>query len=162
MVRVKLAQLRIIWQGQKLLTETSKNLKVLDVTVKAARFVSILRRQGILKTLMGISMALVRELYIAEQYVGSNIKDFHYGFNNYKNAFLKVSKSGKSPKVNQEHFHQHFKLPEHNGMDDWRVTFIDRPDDRKELRRRESFGQYKLNTFFPQGLNERNVPGEYE
>ena len=162
MVRVKLAQLRITWQGQKLLTETPKNLKVLDVTVNAARFVSILRRQGILKTFMGISMALVRELYIAEQYVGSNINDFHYGFNNYKNALLKVSKSGKSPKVNQEHFHQHFKLPEHNGMDDWRVTFIDRPDDRKELRRRESFWQYKLNTFFPQGLNERNVPAEYE
>ena len=68
-------------------------------------------------------------------------------------AFRKVSKSGKPLKVNQEHFHQHFKLPEHNGMDDWRVTFIDRPDDRKELRRRESFWQYKLNTFFPQGLN---------
>ena len=47
-------------------------------------------------------------------------------------------------------------------MDDWRVTFIDKPDDRKELRRWESFWQYKLNTFFPQGLNERNVPGEYE
>ena len=45
MVRVKLAQLRIIWQGQQLLTETPKNLKVLDVTVNAARFVSILRRR---------------------------------------------------------------------------------------------------------------------
>ena len=57
---------------------------------------------------------------------------------------------------------KNFKLPEHNVRDDWRVTFIDRPDDRKELRRRESFWQYKLNTFFPQGLNERNVPAEYE
>ena len=59
-------------------------------------------------------------------------------------------------------FHQHFKLPEHDGMDDWRLTLNDRADNRKELRKRESFQQYKLNTFFPHGLNERNVPGEYD
>ena len=47
-------------------------------------------------------------------------------------------------------------------MDDWRVALIDRADNRKELRRRESFWQYKLNIFFPHGLNERNVPGEYD
>ena len=47
-------------------------------------------------------------------------------------------------------------------MDDWRVTSIDRAYNRKELRGRESFWQYKLNTFFPQGLNERNVPAENE
>ena len=47
-------------------------------------------------------------------------------------------------------------------MDDRRVALIDTADDRKELRRRESFWQYKLNTFFPHGLNERNVPGEYD
>ena len=83
-------------------------------------------------------------------------------FNNYKSAFRKVFNSDKSPKVNQEHFHQHFKLPEPNGMDDWRVTLIDSADNRKELRRRECFWQYKLNTFFPHSLNERNVPAEYE
>ena len=55
-----------------------------------------------------------------------------------------------------------FKIPEHNGMGDWRVTLIDRADNRKELRRLESFWQYKLNTFFPHGLNERNVPGEHD
>lgn len=32
-------------------------------------------------------------------------------------AFRKVSKSGKPPKVNQEHFHQHFNLLEHNDKD---------------------------------------------
>ena len=98
----------------------------------------------------------------SKQYIGSNITDFRYRFNNYKSAFRKISKSVKAPNVNQLHFHQHFKLPEHNGMDDWRVTLIDRADNRKELRRRESFWQYKLNTFFPHGLNERNVPGEYD
>ena len=63
---------------------------------------------------------------------------------------------------NQEHFHQHFKQPEHNGMDDGRVTLIDRADNRKELRRPESFWKYKVNTFFSDVLNERNVPAEYE
>ena len=92
----------------------------------------------------------------------SVVTDFRYHFNNYKSAFRKLSKSNKPAKVYQQHFHQHFKQPEHNGMDDWRVTLIDRADNRKELRRRESFWQYKLNTFFPHGLNERNVPGEYD
>ena len=73
-----------------------------------------------------------------------------------------MSNSVKASNVNQLHFHQHFKLPEQNGMDDWRVTLIDRADNRMELRRRESFWQYKLNTFFPHELNERNVPGEYD
>ena len=41
-----------------------------------------------------------------KQYVGSNITDFRYQFNNCNSAFRKVSKSGKPPKVNQEHFHQ--------------------------------------------------------
>ena len=47
-------------------------------------------------------------------------------------------------------------------MDDWRVILIDRSNNRKEPRRWESFWQYKLNTFFPDRLNERNVPGEYD
>ena len=97
----------------------------------------------------------------SKQNVGSNITDFRYRFNNYKCAFRKISKSGKPPKVNEEHFH-HFKLPEHNGMVDWRVTLIDRANCRKKFRKRESFLQYKLNTFFPDGLSERNVPAECE
>ena len=47
-------------------------------------------------------------------------------------------------------------------MDDRRVALIDRADNRKELKRWESFWQYKLNTFFPHRLNEKNVPGEYD
>ena len=66
------------------------------------------------------------------------------------------------PQMLLNYTHRHFKLPEHNGMDDCRVTLIDRADNRKELKRRESFWQYKLNTFFPHGLNERNIPGEYD
>ena len=54
----------------------------------------------------------------SKQNVRSDITNFRYGFNNYKSAFRKVSKSDKPPKVNQEHFYQHFKLPEYNVIDD--------------------------------------------
>ena len=47
-------------------------------------------------------------------------------------------------------------------MGDWRVTLIDRTDDRKELKRSESFEQYEPNLFFPQRLSKRNVPAAYE
>ena len=92
----------------------------------------------------------------------SDITDFRYQFDNYKKAFCKISKSDKHPKMNRELFRQDFKLPKHFSMDDWRVTLIDRADNRKELRIWESFWQYKLNTFLPRGLKERNVPSEYE
>ena len=65
-------------------------------------------------------------------------------------------------KVNQDHFHQQSKLPGHIGMGEWRVTLSDRADNRKKLRRRESFWQYKFNTFFLNPLKERNIPAGYE
>ena len=70
--------------------------------------------------------------------------------------------SGKPPKVNEEHFHQHFKLPEHNGMDNWIVSLIDRADNRKELSRRESFWEHKTKHILSSQVKERNVPAEYE
>ena len=39
--------------------------------------------------------------FCSKQYLGSNITVFRYRFNNYKNAFCKVSKSGKPTKVSQ-------------------------------------------------------------
>lgn len=59
--------------------------------------------------------------------------EFYNQSNSNKNAFSEVSQLGKTSKVHQEHFHRHFKLPEHNGMGDWRVTLIDRTDNRKDL-----------------------------
>ena len=67
-----------------------------------------------------------------------------------------VSKSGKP-----RHFYQHFKLFEHNDMDDWRISLIDIAGNRNELKIWDSFWQYKLNIFFPHGLKKRNVPAEY-
>ena len=45
-------------------------------------------------------------------------------------------------------------IPEHSGMDDWRVTLIDRAEKRKELKKWESVWQYKLNTFLPHELTD--------
>ena len=47
-----------------------------------------------------------------------------------------MSRSGKTSKVNQECFHQDFKLPEDNGIGDRRVTLLDRADKREDLNRK--------------------------
>ena len=40
-------------------------------------------------------------------------------------------------------------------MEDWKITIIDRAENVLELRRRESYWQQSLDTFIPNGLNER-------
>ena len=92
-----------------------------------------------------------------KQYIGSNISD---RLNDCKSAFRKISKSNKAQIFNQEHFHHHFKLPMHNDMCDWSVNLIDRADNRKDIRRRESSGS--INTFFPHGLNQSVKLAAYE
>ena len=59
--------------------------------------------------------------------------------------------------VYQEEFHRHFNSEGHNGMEDWKMTIIDRAENVLELRRRESYWQHKLDTFIPNGLSERFV-----
>ena len=46
----------------------------------------------------------------------------------------------------------------HNGISDWSLKIIDQAEDEISLRKREPFWQNKLNTFVPNGLNEREVP----
>ena len=43
-------------------------------------------------------------------------------------------------------------------MADWSFKLIDKATNEKTLREREAFWQYKLSTFVPRGLNERDVP----
>ena len=113
-------------------TKTPKNLKVLDVMVNVARFFNILKRRefeeadgnkyDMRKRVINCNTDFtVYKFHCSscpKQYIGSNITDFRYRFNSCKSAFREVSKSVKPPNVNQVHFHQHFKLPEHSGMDD--------------------------------------------
>ena len=60
--------------------------------------------------------------------------------------------------MKQESFNAHFVEANHNGEDDWEMRLIDQTDNVKDLRRKvESFWQQELETFQPNGLNDREV-----
>ena len=54
-------------------------------------------------------------------------------------------------------FNAHFAEADHNGEEDWEVRLIEQIDNVEDLRKRESFWQHELETFQPNGLNEREV-----
>ena len=97
------------------------------------------------------------------QYVGSTVTKFRERFNNYKaqfRKFLKRKEEGhKNPGdgISQAKFFSHFCEPNHKGIDDWSFQLIDQSDNLERLRKRESFWQHKLNSFIPNGLNQREV-----
>ena len=94
----------------------------------------------------------------SKQYVGSTITPFCSQFNNYKSGARKVSKVyPKKCIVYQEQFPCHFNSEGPNGMEDWKITIIDRAENVLELRRRESHWQQRLDMFIPNGLNEHFV-----
>ena len=63
----------------------------------------------------------------------------------------------RKKKVKQESFNAHIAEANHNGEEDWEVRFIDQTDTVEDLRKREFFWQHELETFQPNGLNEREV-----
>ena len=102
------------------------------------------------------------------QYVGSTGSDskdakFRWRSNNYKSQYRHFVKRkaegtlgrGKAP--SQASLHSHFSQDDHNGIHDFSFKIIDSARNLTELRKRESFWQYKLRTFTPEGLNDRNV-----
>ena len=60
-------------------------------------------------------------------------------------------------KMKQKSFNAHFTEANHNDEDNWEVKLIDQTDNVEDLRKRESFWQHELETFQPNGLNEREV-----
>jgi len=92
------------------------------------------------------------------QYVGSTSTKFRLRFNNYKACHRKFLLGKVVP---QHSFHEHFNQLGHSGMEDWSFTFIDKVDDLNLLRKREAFWQLKLDSFSPNGLNEREVTFEF-
>ena len=60
--------------------------------------------------------------------------------------------------IQQAGFHKHFCQLDHHGLSDWSIKLIDQANDEISLRRQERFWQYKLKTFSPDGLNEKEVP----
>ena len=87
------------------------------------------------------------------QYVGSCTTKFRLRVNNYKSC----NKRHLTQAVPQAGLHDHFDLPGHNGLQDFQFTLIDKGDSLDSVRKRERFWQYKLNTFLPNGLNDREV-----
>ena len=80
----------------------------------------------------------------SKQYTGST-ESFRAIFSNYKSAHRNFIK-GKT--VKQAPFHAHFEDDKHYGMSDWEITLIDQTDSVDDLRRRESFWQYELDTIW--------------
>ena len=46
-------------------------------------------------------------------------------------------------------------------IQDWVITLIEQVDDEKFLRQRELFWAHKLDTFYPNGLNQREIYAAY-
>ena len=88
-----------------------------------------------------------------KQYNGSS-KEFRARFNNNRCAHRNFC---ENMKVKRELFHAHFANGAQSGESDWEVRLIDQSDSTEDLRKRESFSQHELDTFQPNGLNEREV-----
>ena len=74
-----------------------------------------------------------------EQYTGSTKAKFRSRANNYKSTQRKFVNKEAVPKqaLKQKHFHEHYGLDRHNGIQDWVITLIDSADTLKELRKKE-------------------------
>ena len=77
----------------------------------------------------------------------------HHKFKNKK----QVPKEALKQKI----FHEHFCSDDHNGIQDWVITLIEQVDNEKFLRQRELFWAHKLDTFYPNGLNQREIYAAY-
>ena len=74
---------------------------------------------------------------------------------------LKTKKQVPKEALKQKVFHEHFCSDGHNGIQDWIITLIEQVDDEKFLRQRELFWAHKLDTFYPNGLNHREIYAAY-
>ena len=94
-----------------------------------------------------------------EQYTGSAKSKFRSRANNNKSTQRKFVSKEAVPKqaLKQKHFHEHYCSDKHNGIEDWVITLIDSANTLTELRRNELYWMYKLKTYAPYGLDERDV-----
>ena len=92
-------------------------------------------------------------------YTGSTKTKFRSRANNYKSTQRKFVNKEAVPKQvpKQKRFHEHYYSDRHNGIQDWVITLIDSADTLKMLRKKELYWMYKLKTYAPYGLNERDV-----
>ena len=147
--------------------------QVCDVVVESTEFTNRDRtktyqiRQGPLDCNSKFVIYLLECKVCGKQNCGSTETLFRYRFNNYKSKFRKYHSMfvkgtlDQGEKVEQASFHRHFCEEGHHGMEDWSVKLIDRAEDLPGALLKESFWQYKLDTYAPNGLNERFVAHSY-
>ena len=115
-------------------------------------------RTGILNCRSNLVVYLIECKSCSKQYVGSTITLFCSHLNNYESEARKVSEVYlNNCNIYQEQLHHHFNSEGHNGMQDWKITIINRAKSVLELRCRESYWQHSLDSFIPNGLNEHFV-----
>ena len=66
-------------------------------------------------------------------------------------------RTGTFWEIKKESFHAHVAEGLHQGESDLKVRLIDQGVSVDDVRRRKSFWQHELDTFQPNGLNEREV-----
>ena len=59
--------------------------------------------------------------------------------------------------LKEKRFHEHYCSDRHNGIQDSVIILIDSANTLKEVRKKELYWMYKLKTFAPYSLNERDV-----
>ena len=94
-----------------------------------------------------------------KQYTVSSTTKFRYRANNYESTHRKFKNKKQVPKgaLKQKIFHEQFCSDDHNGIQDWEITLIEQVHDKKFLRLRKLFWAHKLDTFYPNGLNQRDL-----
>ena len=85
--------------------------------------------------------------------MSSAVNSFCKWLNNHKSSLNRYGKGQRG--ILGEHLYAHFFDVDHASLPDLSVNIIDKTDFNKPAKR-EAFWIYKLNTFFPKGLNQRN------
>ena len=84
--------------------------------------------------------------------VGKLQTNFRMKLNNYKSTHK--SFKTKRPEI-QKLFHGHYIQDNHESKNNWLFTLTDQCSTNAKLRKREFYWQHRLETFFTNGLNER-------
>ena len=80
---------------------------------------------------------------------------FHYSFNNYKSKHRTFRKDNR--KVPQKLFHTHYCFDGHSGIEDCDFAIFEQCETHAQLKEIETFWQHRLKTFYPIGLNKKEV-----
>ena len=93
------------------------------------------------------------------QYTGGTKAKFRSRAINYKSihrAFMRKKEVLKQV-LKQKSFHEHYCTESHTGIEGWVIILIGKADTIKEFRKKELDWMYKLKTYAPCGINERDV-----